>query len=71
MSSGNTGYHSADTTVPNRDIVSALDNPTMASTANQIHVDQLTATICQLVETNKILGDKLKQLAETNVSLAR
>ena len=32
----------------------------MAATADQIHMDQLMATVRQLTETNKILVEQLK-----------
>ena len=57
--------------VPNGDIAYALDNLSMAATAEQSHMDQLLATILHLVYNNKILGEQLKQLSKTNAFLAR
>ena len=41
MSAGNTGYHSVNGLVPNRDIASNMGNVKMNATIDQIHVDQL------------------------------
>ena len=67
MRAGNTGYHSANAVVQNWDIDFTLDNLKMTAKADQIHMDQMMAIIRQLTETNKILGEKLKQLSEENV----
>ena len=71
MSAGQMGYHSVNDVVPTGDITSALDNLEMYATAEQSHVDHDMATIFQLTETNKILGDQIKQLSETNAILDR
>ena len=67
LSEGQTGYHSVSAVVPTRDITSKFDNPTMAVTAEQIHIYQPMAKIIQLTDTNKILGGQTKQLAKMNV----
>ena len=68
---GNTGYHSANYVVPNGDITSILDNLAMDVTAEQSHVEQLMAIIHQLMDTSKILGEQLKQIAKTKAFLDR
>ena len=60
LSAGNTVYHIMNVVVPNGYIASALYNLAMAATADQSHVYQLVSTICQLTDTNNILGDQLK-----------
>ena len=71
MITGQTGYHSANAVDPTGDISSALDNLALASTADQSQVDHMMATILQLKETSRILGDQIKELSETNSILAR
>ena len=71
LSSWQKGYHSADAVVPAGEIDSALDNLSMAATADQGHVYQLMVSILHLTDTNKILWDQIKQLSKTNVILAR
>ena len=71
LRAGQTGYYSMYTVVPAGGIASALDRLEMAATTDQIHVGQMMATIHQLTETNKIRGDQIKQLSETNVILDR
>ena len=66
LSAENTGYHSANAVVSNRDIVSTLDNLEMDSTT-----EQPLATIHQMIQTNKILGYQLKQFHVTKEFLAR
>ena len=67
----NTRSHSKNAVIPNGKIASALDNLAMYSTAYQSHVENLMKTIRQLMYTNKILRNQIKQLAETNSFLAR
>ena len=50
--------------VPNRYITSALDNMAMESTLDQIHLGHLMATIYQLMDSNNILREQLKQLSK-------
>ena len=57
MSAVQIGYQIPNDVVPNGDITSDLDNLSMATTADQSHADQLMATIFQLKDTNKILGE--------------
>ena len=64
-------YHSANNVVPTGNIASMLDNLALDSTTDQSHINQLTAKICQLTETNNIMEDQLNQLAESNVILER
>ena len=64
-------YHSTNYVVLVGDTTYALDNPSMAATADQRHVDQLMETIHQLKETKNILGDQIIKISETNTILAR
>ena len=48
LSAWQTGYHSANAMVPTGYIAYALYNLAMASTADQIHMDQLIVTILQM-----------------------
>ena len=52
--------------VPTGYIASAINNLALAITADHIHMNQMVATVHQLGETNKILGDSIKHFSETN-----
>ena len=71
LSAVNTVYHIKNSLFPNRYIASALDNLEMAATTDQSHVGQLMEKICQLMDTNRILGEQLKQYPKTNACLDR
>ena len=55
-------YHSVTSVVQNGDIASTIDNIALAATADQSHMYQRMATNLQIPDTNKILGDNIKQL---------
>ena len=65
----NTGYFSEKAVVPNSDITSALDNLIMATTTDQSQVEHPMEKIRQLTDTNKIIGEQLKQLYKTDAFL--
>ena len=53
--------------VTNGDIVSTMDNLAMVNIADQSHMDQLIATIRQLTDTNKILGQQLNNFLKQTI----
>ena len=57
--------------VPTGDITSVLDNLEMDTTSDQSHTDQMMARLFQMMDTNKILEDKIKQLSKRNAILVR
>ena len=59
LSAGHTGYHSADDVVMTGDIASALEKHSMEKTVDQIHANQIMAPILHLVDTKKVLGEKI------------
>ena len=50
------GYHCANALVRTVDIELTLNNLVIAATADQIHVYQLMAKICQPTDAKKIMG---------------
>ena len=69
LSAGQTVYHSIHTMIPTIYRSSALDNLALATTTENIHRDQLMAEIHHMTDTNNILGDQIKYLADTNTIL--
>ena len=68
LSTGQTGYHSANYVVLTGDISSTLDNLVITTTTYQSHMDQLMVTIKNMKETKNILEDQIKKF-RTNVFL--
>ena len=71
LSAGNTRYHSVNVVVPTKDIASALDNLTLATTMDNIHMDQMMPTTLEMIEINRILGYQIKHMANTNAIMKR